>query len=434
MIFGQLGGGVLGDWLGRHVAMALVMTLQVVSSFMSAWSGVFMEETNIYTTLACWRFLLGFGCGGVYPLAATITAESSASTTQNKGKSVALTFSMQGVGYLAVPVVAYLLVLVFGEDSDLTWRFILGLGSLPGILLIGSRIVQRRSRASLVPQKSVETDLDIEAESSADLKSYKEQPQIRLKPSSLADQIRNEPRLIQKLIGTAGCWLLFDILFYGNVLFQPVVLKSAFGESETAVNIIRDLFFVASIALPGYFVSVVMVDRLSPRRIQLQGFLCMAALYALIGWDFDSLRKLPMLVLYAATFFWSNFGPNTTTFMLPSLTFSRPCRSTLNGMCAASGKVGALIGSATFLPLASMLGNAGVMFLCAAVSTIAAFLTAFFTEGDAFAEEELLKGAQSNSEAQRISSEVHLSYLQKKTKHAQDVSRVISMPNFLDLE
>ena len=100
MIIGQLGGGLLGDWLGRHMAMAVTLTLQICAAFMSAWSDIIVTDWDIYTVLACWRFLLGVGCGGVYPLAATITAES-ASDAQEKAKSVALMFSFQGVGYLA---------------------------------------------------------------------------------------------------------------------------------------------------------------------------------------------------------------------------------------------------------------------------------------------------------------------------------------------
>lgn len=38
------------------------------------------------------------------------------------------------------------------------------------------------------------------------------------------------------------------------------------------------------------------------------------------------------------TFFFSNFGPNSTTFMLPSLTFPDQVRGSLNGISAASGK------------------------------------------------------------------------------------------------
>ena len=49
MIIGQLGGGILGDWFGRHMAMAVVMTLQVVAALMSSMSGIIiMEDANIY--------------------------------------------------------------------------------------------------------------------------------------------------------------------------------------------------------------------------------------------------------------------------------------------------------------------------------------------------------------------------------------------------
>ena len=39
------------------------------------------------------------------------------------------------------------------------------------------------------------------------------------------------------------------------------------------------------------------------------------------------------------TFFVSNMGPNTTTFVLPSETFPTPIRATFHGISAACGKV-----------------------------------------------------------------------------------------------
>jgi MFS family permease len=41
---------------------------------------------GIYTQLMIWRFLLGFGVGGEYPLSATITTESS--TNESRGRNV----------------------------------------------------------------------------------------------------------------------------------------------------------------------------------------------------------------------------------------------------------------------------------------------------------------------------------------------------------
>ena len=314
MILGQLGGGLLGDWLGRHMAMAVVMTVQIGAAFMSAWSGLILVSGNIHNELACWRFLLGVGCGGVYPLAATITAESS-SETCNKGKSVALMFSFQGVGYLAVSLIAYLLVCIFGEESDLAWRSLLGLGSLPGMVLIITRIHTRRRDAHQNSNRFSQSAL--EAVSLLDTPilintRMKRPSQVRLPPPSLLEQILNEPNLFHKIVGTAGCWLLFDILFYGNTLFQPVVLAAAFGKSETIRATVCDSIYISLMALPGYFVSVVMVGRQSPKRIQLQGFLCMAGLYTAIGIRFDELSRISLLGLYGLTFFFSNYGPNST--------------------------------------------------------------------------------------------------------------------------
>ena len=55
MILGQLGGGLLGDWMGRHAAMAAVMSLQVAAAFLSGWSGLGVANNfgwNTYIVLA----------------------------------------------------------------------------------------------------------------------------------------------------------------------------------------------------------------------------------------------------------------------------------------------------------------------------------------------------------------------------------------------
>ena len=113
--------------------------------------------------------------------------------------------------------------------------------------------------------------------------------------------------------------------------------------------------------------------------------------------------------------------------MLPSMTFSRPCRSTLNGVCAAAGKFGALLGSVIFLPLAAKLGNAQVMILCAIVSVFSAILTFVFTED--VASSDTYKGDA--TKARHVSSEAYLVSLQEDMFH--NVPKTVSMPTFLDL-
>jgi len=114
--------------------------------------------------------------------------------------------------------------------------------------------------------------------------------------------------------------------------------------------------------------------------VMLQGFAAMAVLYFTIALSWHPLRNFPILLvfLYGLTFFFANFGPNTTTFILPSLVYSAECRSTFNGISAACGKLGALVGATMFAPLDKKFHEEVVMFMCAITALVAFAMTAFF--------------------------------------------------------
>jgi PHS family inorganic phosphate transporter-like MFS transporter len=176
-----------------------------------------------------------------------------------------------------------------------------------------------------------------------------------------------------------------------NVSLSRIVVEAAFGgtnSNSTGIALLRktatDSLVLTSIALPGYAVAGAIMGKKtfcvtqSPRYVMLQGFAAMSVLYATIGMNWSYLRGYPtMLVfLYGMTFFFANYGPNTTTFILPSLTFEKKHRSTMNGFSAAAGKMGALTGATLFEPAADTLGDSSVMLICAGVAIFAFFLTA----------------------------------------------------------
>jgi hypothetical protein len=78
-------------------------------------------------------------------------------------------------------------------------------------------------------------------------------------PVSVIDAIRVEDDLFRKMLGTGGCWFAFDVLFYGNVLFQPIVLGAAFGAAEAIQKTAMDTSIVSALSLPGYFLSVITI-------------------------------------------------------------------------------------------------------------------------------------------------------------------------------
>ena len=425
MVVGQLAGGALGDsFLGRLGALRVVMAFQIVASIGSAM----LCGPHLLFWLAVFRFLNGVGCGGVYPLAAVLSAEQDNNhalkiedeTPQERMQQlrrVVLTFSMQGVGFLAVPLLTVPLLYVT-DNVNLVWRIILGSGSLPGLLLVCLQYKMYKSTSDtqghdIVAQQDPSDD--VEATISNEIVSTNIRPSLAThnhfspvsdtdnhrdddtcsadhishsSTVSLWDSIRDEPHLVQKLLGTAGTWFLFDVLFYGNTLFEPVVMEAAFGggSNDELKKAATDSLILACIALPGYILSAFVMGRRvcyvtqTPRFVQMQGFVAMALLYSIVGAYWSYLKRTPWLLvlLYGSTFFFANYGPNTTTFALPSLVYSPECRSTLNGISAAFGKAGALLGATMFEPVSQKLGDDKAMLICAGVSVLAFAMTRFF--------------------------------------------------------
>ena len=61
--------------------------------------------------------------------------------------------------------------------------------------------------------------------------------------------------------------------------------------------------------------------------------------------------------LYCLANFFQNFGPNTTTFVIPGEIFPTRYRSTAHGISAASGKLGAIVAQVGFSQLKDIGGT-----------------------------------------------------------------------------
>jgi len=107
-------------------------------------------------------------------------------------------------------------------------------------------------------------------------------------------------------------------------------------------------------------VSVLLIDRIGRKPIQIIGFTVMAILFTILAAAFNQIRAAST-ILFIAIFtlaqFFQNFGPNTTTFVIPGEVFTTRFRSTAHGICAASGKLGAIVSSVGFFQLKDSFGG-----------------------------------------------------------------------------
>ena len=77
--------------------------------------------------------------GRDYPGYAPTENDHACDDTINSFQRIALTFSTQGLGFISVPMLAYPM-LELGLNTDVIWRVLLGVGALPGLLVLYLRL------------------------------------------------------------------------------------------------------------------------------------------------------------------------------------------------------------------------------------------------------------------------------------------------------
>ena len=97
--------------------MIVTSSLVVIGSLGSALS-TFGSPEDVYVILTCWRFVLGFGVGGKYPLSATMRSEGTDSSTQHTSTEVARAFFWQTPGSVAPYLLGMLLCAAYGQTSS----------------------------------------------------------------------------------------------------------------------------------------------------------------------------------------------------------------------------------------------------------------------------------------------------------------------------
>ena len=167
--------------------------------------------------LILWRFALGVGVGGDYPLSATIMSEYS--NVQNRGRLVASVFAMQGFGLLAGAGTS-LAVVFLAPNLDVAWRLILGFGAVPALFTIYYRLrLPESPRFSLARGAVGEAARTVGSITGIAVASTG-----TARPTGVPfRQILRTYGLL--IFGTAATWFLLDIAFYSTNIFNPLILK-----------------------------------------------------------------------------------------------------------------------------------------------------------------------------------------------------------------
>jgi PHS family inorganic phosphate transporter-like MFS transporter len=396
-VLGQLGFGYLADVVGRKKMYGLELIIIIFATLAQSLSAP-SRAMSVTGLLIFWRVIMGVGIGGDYPLSSIITSEFA--TTKWRGAMMNSVFAMQGFGQFAAAIVALIVTAGFKESLetatkastctgvcqlavDKMWRIIIGFGAVPGCIALYYRLTIPET-----PRYTFDVARDVE-KAGEDVTAY-----INGKPEGHPDEIQRATTNTQSapalripkaswsdfaahysqwkygkvLLGTAGSWFFLDVAYYGLGLNNSIIL-SAIGYSGGSNmyhvfynNAVGNLILICAGAIPGYWVSVATVDTLGRKPIQIMGFSILTILFITIGFAYNKLlghKGHALLALYVLAQFFFNFGPNSTTFIVPGECFPTRYRSTSHGFSAASGKLGAIIAQVVFGPLRTRGAKAG---------------------------------------------------------------------------
>lgn len=364
-VFGMLTMGYLGDLLGTPRAFVITNGLSVAGALVSAllsWGG----PEHVWGVVMAGRFVLGVGVGGNYPLSAARAAASS-STRAEGVASAARAFFWQGPGSCAPYVLALLLLRLprTAGVTSLQFRILLGAGALPALVVLVASL-----RESAAPGGQA--------------------PASRHERGKLREALRNT-RYRKALVGTAGTWFLFDVAFYGTVIFSPSILAHVFGARQSLTSLAGHAVLMSAVGILGTLGGIVALAYLGAKGLNTIGLACAALLFLCFALVFtlQPERHNVLFVLLCLLFFVLYSGPNVATYVLPVVSFPQDVRSTFAGISAAAAKVGAIVGALVFPVVDEVYGVPTVMFMQALICFAGACLSHFCLE-DSLGDEEVI--------------------------------------------
>lgn len=255
-LIGMIGFGIAGDLVGRNLGLMLCMAIQVLFGLLQGlvtWG----DSTAVWILLIFMRMMIGVGAGGVYPLSAAKATEDCTNVDPAvKAKGASWAFFWRNPGAMMVWFNVLIMYASIGsgindapksvnEGWDWSWRYILVFGAVaPAFCALfmhmqpakvvetsktrisqwNERRISRASRASAVSPPSLSS-----ARSGATASTGTASTGLWL-------DIKDDPGVWWKFLGTAGGWFFFDWAFYGNHLMQPRILGLIMPSTDTPVR------------------------------------------------------------------------------------------------------------------------------------------------------------------------------------------------------
>ncbi|KAH9258917.1 hypothetical protein BASA81_002537 [Batrachochytrium salamandrivorans] len=361
VILGMLFFGTIGEDIGRKLHSRSTISLMLLGGILMTAASSPTNTSDLFIMFSVGLVILAIGVGGEYSAASSTSSEDAEVLWANKrGRSVGLTFTMQGWGNWTNTLVLFVLVVGLNTSGcvphvdgphtntpdcqsgglEWSWRgsYFIGLFFILCAMLY---------RFTLLDNSAVWIERQDEIEHLDKAEASKQRHNMNR--TFFLDSFN-----FLRLVGCSLNWFLWDIVFYGNKLFQTTIIAVTLGKSPTLYDIYSATLINSTVALVGYYFMSLTIDYkwMGRRNMQAMGFVALLILFLVCGYEYNYLIKPENIAGFRAIYYLSSFfgqwGPNGTTFVLPAELFATDVRPFAHGISASWGKLGALVATIVF--------------------------------------------------------------------------------------
>ncbi|MGI3900670.1 MAG: sugar porter family MFS transporter [Janthinobacterium lividum] len=363
--------GSVSDRYGRRPVILVTALIFVVGSLVSAFA------TALWMLLVG-RLLVGLGIGVSSMLAPLYLSETA--PAENRGAMVSLNQLMITTGIL----VSYLIGYAFAAGGE--WRWMLGLGALPGVILAGGMLALPESPRWLAGHGHVaDARRALEALRGSGESARQIEAELDKIEADLAQEKRrvggiplSDPSLRMPLIVGVGLAIFQQVTGINTVIyFAPTIFQAA-GLSSASASILATAG-VGAVNVAMTLVAIRLIDRVGRRALLLVGLAGMAASLVVLGGGFllgagGALGWVTAASLTAYVgFFAVGLGP--VFWLLISEIFPTAARGRCMSIATVANWGFNLIVALTFLDLVDVFGRPATFFLYAVLTALGFLFT-----------------------------------------------------------
>jgi len=361
IFFGGPIGGYLADRIGRKPMFIVDLAIFLVGS---AAQFFVAEPWQLFAI----RLLMGMAIGADYAIGWPLLAEFS--PARLRGKLLAFQEVAWYVGFLASYALGYVLSTTIHAD----WRIVLGLSTVPSLIVFLLRLGSPESPRWLLSKGRIEEGLAIAREymEEADAEELAGE-----RPRSTSFSRLFSPQYRKATIFACVYWASNVTPYYAIGTFAAIVLESLGVQDGLAGALLLN-----GVAVAGAVAAMYLIERVGRRKLAIPPMWIGAAALVVIGL-FSHVSPMIILVCFLA-FSFTNAISSSLCGVYPGEIFPAEIRGAGVGLATAFSRVGGAAGT-FILPLSVQALGTGTTVLiaagCCAVGGLVAQLFAPETKG-----------------------------------------------------